>query len=129
MGHLSLSSLLAILRLDGYDRGFVSKWIVLTGILTLLGALTLWRLVVMIIRWWNRPCKSPQRLFRALCDRHQLNQSERSILQNMAKAGAYDPNFLFIDPDLWTAKNVESESEPQRQALFQKLFGEISVAG
>lgn len=124
-----LSSLFAILRLDGYDRGFLSKWIILTAILTLLGAITLWRLVLMIIRWWHRPCKSPQRLFRALCDQHQLNQAERNLLQNMAKAGAYDPNFLFIDPDLWKTKTEGAESESQRESLFQKLFDEISLAG
>lgn len=121
--------LFAILRLDGYDNFYIPRWMILATVIALLASITVWRLTLMVIRWWTRPCKSPRRLFRALCDRHQLNQSERSILQKMASEGTYDPNYLFIDPDLWQSKSANSESEKQRQELFRKLFGQLPVAG
>lgn len=120
--------LFAILRLDGYDNFYIPRWMILVIVIALLASITIWRVTLMMIRWWNRPCKSPQRLFLALCDRHQLNQSERSILQKMASEGTYDPNYLFIDPDLWQSKSASSESEKQRQELFRKLFGQLPVA-
>jgi hypothetical protein len=51
------------------------------------------------------------------------------MLQKMASEGPYDPNYLFIDPDLWKAKSKGAEVEPQRQELFRKLFGQLPVAG
>ncbi|MBU6238566.1 MAG: hypothetical protein KGQ51_12135 [Planctomycetes bacterium] len=125
----SLTYTVAILRLDGYDNFYIPRWMILASVLTLLASITIWRLTLLTIRWWNRPCKSPHKLFRVLCDRHQLNASERSMLQKMASEGPYDPNYLFIDPDLWKAKSKGAEVEPQRQELFRKLFGQLPVAG
>ncbi len=119
---------LAILRLDGYDGFFIPRWLILTTVLILLSSITVWRLTIIVIRWWNRPCKSPHRLFRALCDRHQLNHSERAILQKMASDGPHDPNYLFIDPDLWTTKKLPPDVEQQRDDLFKKLFGQLPVS-
>jgi hypothetical protein len=124
-----LTYTVAILRLDGYDSFYIPRWMILASVLTLLASITIWRLTLMAIRWWNRPCKSPHKLFRALCDRHRLNPSERSILQKMASEGPYDPNYLFIDPDLWKASSTGADVEPQRQELFRKLFGQLPVAG
>jgi hypothetical protein len=126
---LSPTLIVAILRLDGYDNFYVPRWIIFASVLTFLVSITIWRLTLLTIRWWNRPCKSPHKLFRALCDRHQLNPSERSLLQKMASEGPFDPNYLFIDPDLWKTKSTVTEVERQRQELFRKLFGQLPVTG
>lgn len=129
MKHITCDVIFAILRLDGYDGFFIPRWLILTTVLILLSSITIWRLTILAIRWWNRPCKSPHRLFRALCDRHQLNQAERAILQKMASEGTHDPNYLFIDPDLWTTKKFSPDVEQQRDDLFKKLFGPLPLSG
>lgn len=121
--------LLAILRLEGYDNFYIPRWMILVGVIAFLVIITIWRLTPQYMRWWRRPYKSPQRLFRALCDRHQLNATERSLLQKMASEGTYDPNYLFIDPDLWQSQANGAEADTQRRELFQKLFGQLPVAG
>jgi hypothetical protein len=120
---------LAIMRLEGYDRLTIPKWSILIVLLAVLSSLTLWRAAILFHRWWNRPVVSPKRLFRALCDQHGLSHAERSLLQQIAAEGTFDPNFLFIDPELWDREPSLPEMAQQRRALFEKLFGETSVTG
>lgn len=119
---------LAIMRLQGYDRLTVPTWSIVVVILAVLSALTLWRSAILFWRWWNRPILSPKRLFRALCDQHGLSHSERNVLQQIAAEGTFDPNFLFIDPELWSPKPTQPELEQQRRAIFEKLFGNSPTA-
>ncbi|MFO0013952.1 MAG: hypothetical protein ACK553_14530 [Planctomycetota bacterium] len=123
-----LSFVLAILKLEGYDRFHPSRGMILAAVLTMLASIAVWQLGVLLVRWLNRPSKSPQRLFRALCDRHQLTESERAMLQEIAGYGSYDPNFLFIDPDLWVAEPSTPDVERRKRDLFKKLFGELPTA-
>lgn len=116
-------SCLAILRLQGYDRFYWPWWTGPMAIMTIIGIFTVWRLSLMIYRWWNQPIKSPNRLFQELCSRHRLTNSERLLLQQIAADGAFDPNFLFIDPELWPLSSSGSKTESQREQLFAKLFG------
>jgi len=113
-------AVLAILRLDGYDRTTFSWWPAFAGLMALAGLVALWRIVVVVWRWWTGPIMSPQRLFRELCDQHALDARERALLQQIAGEGTFDPNFLFLDAGLW------SLSHPERKALHQKLFGDTS---
>jgi hypothetical protein len=117
-------SIFAILRLQGYDRLTTPRWLLITTIVALLAALSLWRLTVLMWRWWNRPIVSPKRLFRLLCDQHGLSHAERSLLQQIASEGTFDPNFLFIDPELWVSDRSTKGLEQPQQALFVKLFGD-----
>lgn len=119
---------LAIMRLQGYDRLTIPKWSIVVVVLAALSALTLWRSSILFWRWWNRPVVSPKRLFRALCDQHGLNHAERNVLQQIAAEGTFDPNFLFIDPELWARKPTQPEIEQQRRAIFEKLFGNLPTA-
>jgi len=114
---------LAILRLKGYDRYHWPWWTGPMAIMTIIGIFTVWRLSLSIYRWWNQPVKSPDRLFQELCSRHHLTQTERLLLKKIASDGAFDPNFLFIDPELWPISSSGSKTESQREQLFTKLFG------
>lgn len=125
MNYLVIGEVLAILRLDGYERFVLPRWMIPVTVLVLLSTITLWRLISLVFRWWTRPVKSPHRLFRALCDRHQLSASEREMLQKMAADSMHDPNYLFIDPDLWNLKSLAADSESLKRALFQRLFGDL----
>jgi hypothetical protein len=124
MNERSIEHYVAIMRLEGYDRLTIPKWSILVVILAVLSVLSLWRAAILLWRWWNRPIVSPKRLFRALCDQHGLNHAERNILQQIAAEGTFDPNFLFIDPELWDRKPTPPEMDQQRRAVFEKLFGE-----
>lgn len=114
---------LAILRLQGYDRFHWPWWTGPMAIMTIIGIFTVWRFSLLIYRWWNQPIQSPDRLFQELCSRHRLTSSERLLLKKIASDGAFDPNFLFIDPELWPICASGSKAESQREQLFEKLFG------
>ncbi|MBM3967845.1 MAG: hypothetical protein FJ308_22725 [Planctomycetes bacterium] len=114
---------LGILRLQGYDRFYWPWWTGPMAIMTIIGIFTVWRLSVMFYRWWNQPIQSPDRLFQELCSRHRLTKTERHLLKKIATDGSFDPNFLFIDPELWPVSPSGSKAESQREQLFEKLFG------
>lgn len=119
---------LAIMRLQGYDRMTIPRWTIVAAIVSFLVAITLWRISILLWRWWQRPIVSPKRLFRALCDQHRLSHAERHLLQQIASEGSFDPNFLFIDAGLWRFPPHPPEASTQRQALFCKVFGETKPA-
>jgi hypothetical protein len=124
---------LAIMRLNGYERLSLPRWVLVTAVVSLLASLSLWRIAILVWRWWNRPIVSPKRLFRALCDQHALSADERALLQQIAAEKTFDPNFLFIDPDLWSEPASPSDSAPPsvaspRRALHSKLFGDQPIA-
>lgn len=118
---------LAIMRLNGYERFTLPRWVLFSAIVSLLVSLSLWRIAILVWRWWNRPIVSPKRLFRALCDQHALSSDERALLQQIAAERTFDPNFLFIDPDLWSQPSSPTVASPRR-ALFCKLFGDQPIS-
>ena len=123
-GNFSMAlSCLAILRLQGYDKFHWPWWTGPMAIMTIIGIFTVLRLSLMTYRLWNQPIKYPNRLFQELCSRHRLTNSERLRLKKIAEDGAFDPNFLFIDPELWPIYSSGSKTESQREQLFAKLFG------
>ncbi len=117
---------LAIMRLNGYDRLNLSRMAVIGIVLSLLASLSIWRIAVVGWRWWSGPIVSHKRLFRALCDQHGLNTEQRHLMQRIADEGAFDPNFLFIDPNLWFTSQVVSADGTPRTELHRKLFGRES---
>lgn len=114
---------LAILRLEGYNRNWVSIWEVVAGIFLLVSILALGKAFLLFWKWWNGPITSPKRLFRALCEQHGLTALERNILKQIAHEGEHDPSFLFIDPELWQDTFGGRDADGQRHALYRKLFG------
>ncbi len=115
-----------ILRIEGYDRLVVKSWWICLPIVALMVLLACWRLVVLLVLWWQKPRSNPNGLFRQLARIHGLTPFERCLvskLQPTLPPGA-PLAILFADPSSWAWKKVTDPKvlEPLEK-LYLKIFG------
>jgi hypothetical protein len=116
---------LAIMRIQGYDKLVFSwKWVA-WSIAALMVSIVCWSVVVRIIRWWRQPSKSPVRLMRRLMQVHRLQSSERMLIRQLVKNLPHNLQpIIFVDPTLWTRTATESDAQRiEKEGLYQKIFG------
>jgi hypothetical protein len=106
-----------------------------SGWVLFIGAVALVALAVAALYFWNQLRKtkaggsrrSDQDLFAELCDAHELNKLERSLILQLASTYEVpQPAALFVDP--WTLEQAASAPGPDANrfgALRQKLFGTL----
>ena len=80
-------------------------------------AICLWQIGLTIPLWLDETFPNPQRLFRDLCELHQLQPAESTLIQQRATGlNLADPCQLFVDESCWKSDQQET------QTLFSKLF-------
>lgn len=103
---------------------------------------TLGALAVTVALWWiarrqadgvRKPIDDPRKLFRELCEAHDLPRSEVVFLRELARRSeAPDPSQMFVEPQRFTAATVGLDAETCRRAehLRNWIFtGETPTAG
>jgi hypothetical protein len=126
MTHMHFSSILAIYRIEGYDRLIFRWWWVVMAIVALMILLATWRATVWFILWWNRPRSNPLQLFKHLSRVHGLNSKEIALF-NVLKPKlpqGMPVAVLFVDPATWRFQQVDDEKTRDSLAkLYAKIFG------
>lgn len=138
-----LFSLLAETNSASTPETFVERWVAMSGHGSLVGVAVLialgWSLYPVVKRHLEQrrgaaiPAPAPPRksVFVELCDRHDLNSEERSLLSEAAQAGSVEsPALLFVNPALLDAlATAQPELADRCQALRERLFAEPQLAG
>jgi hypothetical protein len=121
-----IPSLWPALALARHER---SQWVLVTC------AVALVALAVAVYYLWGllrqarsaNPAASAKDLFAELCDVHELNRLERTLIQQLA--ATYElpqPAAVFVDP--WPLEQASAASSPEAhryRSLRQKLFGSL----
>lgn len=117
-----------LLALANLSRGS-SAWVLLAS------AVALVALTIAVFHFWNALRKaradgsggSSRDLFSELCEAHELNRLERTLILQLASTYEMpQPATLFIDP--WTLEQAAAAPGPEAHrygALRQRLFGSL----
>jgi len=117
-----------LLTLANLTRGR-SDWVLLASAVALVG------LTIAVFYFWNALRKartggsgsSAKDLFAELCQAHELNRLERTLILQLASTYEMpQPAALFIDP--WTLEQAAAAPGPEAHrygALRQRLFGSL----
>lgn len=95
-------------------------------LLTIVGGVTyfLWR--VLAREQSDQPYHKPKRLFRELCDAHQLDTSTRALLRDLARAhGMSQPAMLFLERERFRTDRLNPSwrtRATELEALAARLF-------
>jgi len=118
--------LLAIQRIEGYDRLIFKWWWLGLAVVALMILLACWQAILQVVLWWQKPTFNPERLFSRLASLHQLSRQERVLIAGFTtnlKRGL-PPAILFADPSSWEWSRIEDPNViPLLEKLHLKIFG------
>jgi hypothetical protein len=116
--------LMAIQRIEGYDRLIFKWWWLIPLVAALIALMTIWRGIVLIALWWKKPRANNGLLFKQLVKLHKLSASEIALfrlLSGKLPSGSSEA-ILFVDPATWVWKGVE---DPKSREMLEKLYAKI----
>ncbi|MBI1901714.1 MAG: hypothetical protein HYS13_11470 [Planctomycetia bacterium] len=111
------------------------------GLLLPLCVLLAVTVIVLLVRWFwfggDRPCNDPRRLFRRLCQQHNLNTVSRKLLWRLAEERSpKHPARVFLEPSWFDPLRISPklkgrgrELEALREHLFDVAAFESTRAG
>ncbi len=114
-----------IMRLQGYDNLPLSSLWIVVGLSTLVGLLGVWRVAILLGRWWYKPTNNASRLWKQLVRIHSLNRAEEKSMKLLAvRLGWGNGSSLFVDPSSWSWETRSSDLDiPAQTSAFEKVFG------
>jgi hypothetical protein len=122
----TLTFVLVIQRIEGYDRLIVRWWWFPLAIAALMVLLALWKLTINFARYWKTPRSNPKRLFSQLCRVHSLSKAELALFRLLKERlpKEIDAAVLFVDPATWSWENMNQQGfGPSLEKLYVKIFG------
>jgi hypothetical protein len=116
------------------EEAQVNSYDVISGLVFVLSmVLGIWLLSRALTRQErSRSFNNPRKLFRMLCDQHELTRANRNLLKAYAsRRGLTDPSNLFLSPELFRDSELPEDWRRSAAALAtlgQKLFADLDQA-
>lgn len=113
------------LRQTGEHRDLVDLWPI-----PLFGGLAAGAVYAIVV-WrrrndFTRRCNDPEKLFRELCQTHELEKDDRLLLRQLAEAcGLAQPALVFLQPEAFTRGELPEALQPraaQLNELQRRIF-------
>ena len=116
------------------EEAQVNSYDVVSGLVFVLAmVLGIWLLSRALTRQERtRNFNNPRKLFRMLCDKHELNRANRNLLKAYAaRRELADPSSLFLAPELFREDQLPADWNRNSAALAaigEKLFADLGEA-